>query len=291
MFTGKFESDITHLQTLYKFGLAVSENALNDTQVRSLMRNRGSKYNLILADHALQDSLFIFAKKFECPIVTLGVDGYVSYMDEAMGISTPYTLIPHTITKYDYKMNFFQRCYNAMLYMYEGAVRKFSYFPAQNKMAKKYFKEAFPNGKVPDVTDVEIESILVNAHRNSVARPKVVTQVDIAGAHIEKSSKTIPADLQEVYDLTKKDVIYFSLGSYLISKLPKEKKEGIINALKEVNNLVFMNSDEIFELPDNSNIQIKSWFPQNDILGKSRVKVFITNGKVFSRGFSLDRRN
>lgn len=262
----------------------VSENALNDTGVKKFIRNKNQKFDLVLADHMLQDSLFIFAKKFNCPIITLGIDGYTSSMDEAMGISTPYTLIPHPITKYDTKMSYMQRCYNALLYMYEGAVRKFSYLPAQNKLVKKYFKEAFPDGKIPDVSEAQISAILVNSHRNYIARPKLVTQVEIAGAHISKPSRAIPQDLQEIYE-TAKEVIYFSLGSYSPSAMPKEKIDAIVKALTETNRLVFMQYDDDFVKP--SNIVLRQYFPQNDILAKSKVKLFITNGECLKFTCSL----
>lgn len=209
--------------------------------------------------------------------MTLGVDGYVGTMDEAMGISTPFTLVPHTISKYDYKMTFMQRSYNALLYMYEAAVRKFSYLPAQNKLVRKFFKESFPDGQIPDVSDVKISAILVNAHRDQNVRPKKVTQVDIAGAHITKPNRVIPQELQEIYEISH-DVIYFSLGSYQTSQMPQEKKDAIIEALRDVNKLVFFQIDEDIQVP--SNIKTSPWFPQNDILGKSKLKLFITNGMI-----------
>jgi hypothetical protein len=61
--------------------------------------------------------------------------------------------------------------------------------------------------------------------------------------------------------------------------MPNEKKDAILKVLTETNRLVFLQSDE--EFPTASNIMINSWFPQNDLLAKSRMKLFITNGEIF----------
>jgi hypothetical protein len=114
-------------------------------------------------------------------------------MDEVMGISTQYSFVPHPVSKYTKKMTFIQRSYNTLLYLHEAAVRRFSYMPAQNKLAKKYFRESF-EGEIPDLSVVQkrISVMLSNTHRLTNTRPKMAAQVDIAGAHLKESVDELP---------------------------------------------------------------------------------------------------
>lgn len=261
---------------MYQVGLAMSEFVLNNTQIRKIIKRSNMRYDLILADHLLIDSLFMFSLKYDCPLVTLGIDGHASYMDEAMGISTSFTIVPHSMSKYDYTMSFKQRCYNALLYMYEAAIRKFSYLPAQNKLAKKYFKDAF-DGQPPDLSKIQISAIIINTHRDFNNKPKVSAQVDIPGIQI-KPNKALHENLQQIYDESKQ-VIYFSFGSYKMSEMPKEKFNAILEAFGSLDKRVFMKYDEHFR-PENTpdNVYMAGGFAQNDVLGKSKVILFITNG-------------
>jgi glucuronosyltransferase len=72
IFTGGFDSDIKYTQTQYRIGLHLSEHALNDSAVKRFIRKRDSKYDLVLADNSHQESLFMFAHKFNCPLITVG---------------------------------------------------------------------------------------------------------------------------------------------------------------------------------------------------------------------------
>ena len=117
-------------------------------------------------------------------------------MDHSMGLLTPLSFVVHHNLPYTPEMSFLQRCYNAFITTYDSFYRNFFYIPAQNKLAKKYFKESF-DGNVPHINDIEkeIAVILVNHHRVlDHPRPKINGQVDIGGAHIKKPLN-LPPDM------------------------------------------------------------------------------------------------
>jgi glucuronosyltransferase len=124
------------------------------------------------------------------------VNGISYSVDEAMGVMTPYSFIPHPVTKYENDMTYLQRCYNTLLHLFEAAVRKFSYIPAQDKLVKKYFHDGI-KGDMPHIQDIirNISVVLSNSFRVAQKRPKMVSQVDIGSAHI-KDPYTLPSDLK-----------------------------------------------------------------------------------------------
>lgn len=110
-------------------------------------------------------------------------------MDNAMGLVTPISFIPHPVLSYSNEMTFLQRAFNAFLTTYELLFWRFNYMSAHNKLAQKYFSASI-EGEMPHVIEVERETsvMLVNDHKSiNRPRPKMPGQVDVAGAHIRKA--------------------------------------------------------------------------------------------------------
>ena len=124
------------------------------------------------------------------------VNGMSYSIDEAMGFLTPYSFIPHPVSKYENNMTYIQRCYNTLLHLFEAAVRKFSYIPAQDRLAKKYFHDGI-KGDIPHIQDVikNISLVLSNSFRVAQKRPKMASQVDIGSAHI-RDTYSLPTNLK-----------------------------------------------------------------------------------------------
>lgn len=61
--------------------------------------------------------------------------------------------------------------------------------------------------------------------------------------------------------------------------MPKVKLDAILEGLEASKKTVFLQIDG--EIPPNvpKNVHIKNWFPQNDILARSKLVLFITHGK------------
>lgn len=81
--------------------------------------------------------------------------------------------------------------------MYDVLLRKFNYLPAQNKLAKKYFRDGIP-GVIPDVSKLERETAvtLVNTHRAfETPRPQMPGQISVGAAHIQQAL-VVPVDLK-----------------------------------------------------------------------------------------------
>jgi glucuronosyltransferase len=78
-------------------------------------------------------------------------------------------------------------------------------------------------------------------------------------------------------------IVYFSFGSVIkLSQLPKDQFEMIIRQLGKIKQKVLFkwDSDDKIDFP--SNIIIRKWFPQSDILGHPNCVLFITHGGIHS---------
>lgn len=130
-----------------------------------------------------------------------------------MGLLTPLSFVPHPVLPYTEDMTFLQRVYNVFLSAYDALLWRFNYMPAQNKLARKYFRDGI-EGEIPHVIRMEreISVMLVNTHRSlNNPRPQMPGQIDIGGAHL-RSPLLLPADLQ----VSRKDFISFAHISSII---------------------------------------------------------------------------
>lgn len=69
----------------------------------------------------------------------LGTMGYADNMDHAMGLVTPWSIIPHLLLSYTDNMSFSQRLYNSYLSAYDCIMRRWYYMPKMQEMAEKHF--------------------------------------------------------------------------------------------------------------------------------------------------------
>lgn len=56
----------------WRIGLLNSDYVLNNTQVQNLIKDKDKKFDLVLAEQFNQESMYMFAHKFNCPLITIG---------------------------------------------------------------------------------------------------------------------------------------------------------------------------------------------------------------------------
>lgn len=78
-------------------------------------------------------------------------------------------------------------------------------------------------------------------------------------------------------------VVYFSFGSVLkLSQLPKTELEMLISQLSRIKQKVLLKWESDSEINFPSNIIVRKWFPQADVLGHPNCVLFITHGGIHS---------
>jgi len=191
--------------------------------------------------------------------------------------------VPHVVLwNYDDDMNFWQRCHNVLFSMADVLLRKFYYMPAMERMARESFKDLA--GPLPSIADLEksISMILVNNNfAMSPARPLMPGMVNIGGVHM-KTVKSLPTDVQQFLDEAEHGAIYMSLGAYVqSSSMPKDKMKVLFKVFGSLKQRVLwkFETDDLPQLP--SNMMIKKWMPQSDILAHKNVVLFISHGGLF----------
>ena len=106
--------------------------------------------------------------------------------------------------------------------------------------------------------------------------------IEIGGIHC-KDGKELPPDLQQFLDSHPEGVTYVSFGSTVKpSEMSQERKKVFLETFAKLEKPIIWKWDEenVADLP--SNVMIKQWVPQQDILAHPNLKVFVTHGGLLS---------
>ncbi|XP_070496786.1 UDP-glycosyltransferase UGT4-like [Chironomus tepperi] len=278
------ESVIFKITSLWHFGIATTQFALESPPVKQFIDEDNSKFDLVISEQFQQESMNMFAHKYNCPLITIGTLDYADYMHNAQGQITPWSHVPHFVSYSTDNMNFMERLENIFVSLYDAIGRKFYYLPKMTELARKAFEklENQQGGRLPSVEQLEkkISVHLINSHPAlSYPRPKMPGMVDIAGVHI-KALKPLPNDIQKFLDDAHDGAILVSFGTFLqSSKMPPEKYQAMIDAFGSLKQKIIWKWEDDKKFP--SNIYTSKWLPQADILAHKNVKLMIGHGGIF----------
>ncbi|CAH1958135.1 unnamed protein product [Acanthoscelides obtectus] len=172
-------------------------------------------------------------------------------------------------------MNFFERLTNYFWINLDLLFRK-CYLKAEvQKLAAGRFGDS-----VGDLEDIRkhvsllLSNVDMTLHYPQELAPNVIP---VGGLHVHRAGQ-LPQDLQSLLDNAKKGVILFSLGTNVRSdRLNPEIRDAIIKALSRLEQIVIWKFEtNLTEVP--SNVIIRQWVPQTEILAHRNTRLFISHG-------------
>lgn len=266
---------------IYDIGIDITNSTLSHPNVIELI-NSDEKFDLVFLEIFLNEAMLGFGHRFKAPIVTMSTLGATKWINDLLGSPKPLSYVPHLFLDLTDKMSFRERLLNTFVSVLENAIMYFSYTPKQTEIYERTFK-----GPKPTLEDMKRNSVslgLLNNHFSlSFPQPYLPNLIEVGGMHVNTKPTPLPKDIQDFIESSPNGVIYFSMGSNLKpSLLKQDRMTSIYNVLKSLPQKILWKWDkpELFNPADN--ILISSWFPQDDILAHSNVKLFITHGGLLS---------
>ncbi|KAF5289142.1 hypothetical protein FQR65_LT02032 [Abscondita terminalis] len=259
-------------------GINFTKWTLSHPNVRNFLQ-QDHHFDLVIYQQLVSDAYNGFCHHFQTPCVALNVAIVPHFVNRKIANPGPPSYVPQLLLNYPAKMNFFQRFHNTFVYVLLELSYWFYVHPNQSILLRKHFPKAPPLDDLYYNTSL----ILINSHVSvDDVTPSLPNLIHIAGAHI-KESETLPPDLQMFLDNAQEGVIYFSLGSNVISKdISDQKRNSLLEVFSRLKQKVLWKWENTTLPNKTSNVHIATWFPQQAILAHPNVKLFISHGGLMS---------
>ncbi|XP_066137700.1 UDP-glycosyltransferase UGT5-like [Euwallacea fornicatus] len=236
------------------------------------------KFDLMISEYFFNDVIHAYADILDCPLVLLNSQGPTEFISAMVSNPRPVSYVSHVFYQMSKNFTFIERTINLAVAIIHYILMHLFF----NRYQEGALQNIYPGS--PSLYELQdrVELILLNSHSSiNDAVPLVPNMIEIGGYFIDPPKK-LPKDLQEFMDGAKEGVIYFSLGSNAKSKdMTHEKKSMFLNIFGRLKQKVIWKFEE--KLPNiPSNVLIKDWCPQQDILAHPNMKLFITHGGLLS---------
>ncbi|EAT45644.1 AAEL003099-PA [Aedes aegypti] len=274
--SGGFIGPLFMIYMMYEtFGGMMCKAVLQHPNVINLLNSK-EKFDVVLVETFITESLYGFAQHFDAPLITFSTFGSSMWSNDLVGTPAPPSHVAHFMLSYTDKMSFWQRFHNTAMTIVDRLYYELRYLPNQKRM----YDAAFPNAKMSFEQQMKnVSLVFLNQHFSlSSPRPYPPNMIEAGGIQIEEG-KPLPKDLQKYLDEAKEGVVYFCMGSNIKSiHFPEEKRNAFLKVFSKLKQRVLWKFEDENMANQPSNLMIKAWMPQNDILAHPNVKLFITHG-------------
>ncbi|XP_018334024.1 UDP-glucuronosyltransferase 1-1-like [Agrilus planipennis] len=278
LFNRDGEYPIKNVISLYRLGLTFTEHTLANNAVQQFLASNQT-FDVVICEQFTSEALYGFSWHFKAPLIVFSSIGPSEWISDKTGHPLPVSYVPHALTRRTTRMDFVQRFQNVFIHIFDYIYRNVYVYPIQNKLAQKYF----PGIPHLDHIMYNVSLFLTNSHA-ATTEPVPITPNIIEVGGLQISPKKLPKDLQDFLDGVKHGAVYFSMGTNLRSTHLKDKyKNAFIRVFSKLKQRViwkFEDGNNLPKLP--SNVLIRKWLPQQDILAHPNVKAFITHGGLIS---------
>ncbi|KAJ3662531.1 hypothetical protein Zmor_006876 [Zophobas morio] len=251
---------------------------LEHPQVQEIMNDTNEHFDLVIAEF-LNPVMIAFSRIFKCPFIGVSPMDVTNFVHEALNNPISPALFPDFLTEFDNEMTFFERIINTFYYLGNKLYFKYYFYPKMDNIIRKFFGE-----NTPSLEEMQRDVSMVFINTNPILhniRPLMSNVLMLGGGtHIE-SNVSLTADVQKFLNDAKTGAIYFSLGTNVKSRDLSAKTQLVfLEAFSELPYKVLWKFEN--NISTASNVMIKDWLPQQQILGHPNMKLFITQGGLQS---------
>ncbi|ENN70578.1 UDP-glycosyltransferase UGT5 [Dendroctonus ponderosae] len=255
-----------------------TRNTLRNPGLMNLVESK-EHFDVVIIEEFLNDALKVYSHLFNCPLIILSSVGPNSKVNSVIGNPQPMAYVAHMqMRRFSSRISLLDRMTNLFQHVLSYTLSELLFVPKNERI----MQEMYPGAPSISELNNNVALVLLNSHASLYEPQHLVPNMIEIGGYFIDPPKPLPEDLQEYMDNATDGVIYFSMGSNLKSKdLPEERKRMFLNIFGRLKQRVIWKFEE--DLPGKpSNVLIKKWCPQQDILAHPNMRLFITHGGLLS---------
>uniref|UniRef100_A0A182N7I6 Uncharacterized protein n=1 Tax=Anopheles dirus TaxID=7168 RepID=A0A182N7I6_9DIPT len=225
-----------------------------------------------LAHHRFGKPPVVAVTAYHAPSTAFSLTGSYQYS----------ALVPYHAYDATEDMSYKQRFINLLVNMQEEFLYAYDLVPKTNRILRQY------DPTIPDVTEFNSQTKLVLLNANPIIQftePLMPNVIPVGGLQIIEP-KPLPADLTQLLEQAGPGgVVLFSLGTNVRSDtLGDARILAILGAMEALPEYTFLWKFESDKMPRAlpSNVHVRKWLPQNDLLAQPAVRLFITHSGLLS---------
>ncbi|XP_044755769.1 UDP-glucosyltransferase 2-like isoform X2 [Coccinella septempunctata] len=255
------------------------EDLLQNPEIQNLIIGH-EQFDVVIAEW-LFPTLGAFATKFNCPLIGISSLGVPIPALDAVGNPSHPVYTPDHNLPLRRELSFRDRLLSTLFSVYVRFFYHWIVLPREDKTVKKYF-----GNDMPYIGEIERNVSLLLLNRNPVfhkVMPVVPAVIELGGVRTLKTLQPLSVELKKFLDNSKNGVVYFSLGSNVLSSnLPEDLIEKYIKVFEQIpyNVLWKWETDKLPRQP--KNVFIHKWLPQTSVLAHPNVKLFMMQGGLQS---------
>ncbi|XP_051986441.1 UDP glucuronosyltransferase 5 family, polypeptide G1 [Xyrauchen texanus] len=265
------QKDIANILKVFHNGALQFVSAiLDDAELVEWLRK--AKFDLLLTDPAFPAGVLL-AKFLHLPMV-YNVR-WLNAGEAHMAIApSPPSYVPMYNSLLSDQMNFLQRTDNFLRYLVSLLQEQYVIVPIYSKLLERHF----PPGT--DLLSMQQSADIWMMRMDFVfefPRPTMPNVVYIGGFQCQPV-QALPEELEDFMQSSgEHGVVIMSLGA-MVGALPTEITEVIATAFAEIPQKVVWRYHGKRPLSLGNNTLLLEWFPQNDLLGHPKTRVFVSHG-------------
>ncbi|KAJ0067986.1 hypothetical protein NL108_014249 [Boleophthalmus pectinirostris] len=260
------------METDMKYSLAFLDGVVKSDELMNKLK--AGKYDLLFSDPIYPGSDLV-ADILGIPLVFSLRFSLANNWERHCGqVPAPPSFVPGAMSKLTDKMSFSERVWNFLYYALNDVVIDLVIWSKLDK----YYTDI--KGKPTSACELmsKAEIWLMRTYWDfNFPHPFLPNFKYVGGIHC-RPAKPLPKDLEEFVESSgDAGIVVFTLGS-MINNITAEKATMIASGLAQIpQKVVWRYSGETPETLG-ANTRIYNWIPQNDLLGHSKTKAFITHG-------------
>lgn len=215
----------------YKRSNAYVDWAVHSKQFQEFLQQQNKRFDVVLVQALINEATLSLGHYFDAPVVVVTPSEASEWTRNLVGAPNLASFMPHTFTRLTDKMNYWQRAYNSLCYLYDDMINPLVYAPFQQRI----LNSMYTNGKkMPqfDALKRNISLVLYNSHPIlDISTPIPTNMISVAGLSIKRGAPASLSKEMQTFLNESNGVIYVSFGSNNdFSEFDQSKKDALINA-------------------------------------------------------------